>query len=266
MFSVLEIPAFAGMTIFRGALNLFMSIPRFYSASALAAGIPIELSSTAAHHAANVLRLRPGAALILFDGRGGEYSATLERVEKKRVLAQVQSHFPLERESPLAVRLVQALSARDRMDTTLQKAVELGVAHIVPVISQRSVVRLSGERADNRIAHWQQVAISACEQCGRNRVPQVEPIVSLTTFLERPPSNISRWMLAPHAEQALRSLDKPPATVELLVGPEGGLTEEEERAAAHAGFIPVRIGPRILRTETAAPALLAAMQALWGDF
>ena len=266
MFNVRWIPAFARMMIFRGALNLFMSIPRFYSPSALAAGISIELSPTAAHHAANVLRLRPGAALILFDGRGGEYSATLESVEKKRVLTRVQTHFLMERESPLVVHLVQALSARDRMDTTLQKAVELGVAHIVPIISQRSVVRLTGERADNRIAHWQQVAISACEQCGRNRVPQVEPIVPLITFLERPPSNISRWMLAPHAKQALRSLDKPPATVELLVGPEGGLTEEEERAAAHAGFIPVRIGPRILRTETAAPALLAALQALWGDF
>ena len=244
----------------------FMSIPRFYSPVALAAGMLIELSPTATHHAANVLRLRPGAALILFDGRGGEYFATLESAEKKRVLARVQTHFPMERESPLAVHLVQALSAGDRMDTTLQKAVELGIVHIVPVISQRSVVRLSGERADNRIAHWQQVAISACEQCGRNRVPQVEPIVSLTTFLERPPSNISRWMLAPHAEQVLRSLAKPPATVELLVGPEGGLAPEEERAAMDAGFIPVRIGPRILRTETAAPALLAAMQALWGDF
>lgn len=243
-----------------------MSIPRFYSPSTLAAGMPIELSPTAAHHAANVLRLRPGAALILFDGRGGEYSAVLESVEKKHVLARVQTHSPVERESPLTVNLVQSVSARDRMDTTLQKAVELGIAHIAPVISQRSVVRLSGERADHRLEHWQQVVIAACEQCGRNRVPQVAPIVPLATFLTPSLPGVSRWMLVPQAEQALRSLAKPTAMVELLVGPEGGLTTEEERAAAAVGFIPIRIGPRTLRTETAAPALLAAMQALWGDF
>ncbi len=243
-----------------------MSLPRFYTPHALAVGGHIELASSAAHHAANVLRMRVGDALILFDGGGGEYSAHLESVDKKRVVVSVDSHVDLERESPLAVTLVQAVSSRDRMDVTLQKAVELGVARIVPVMSQRSVVRLSGERAEQRVQHWQQVVISACEQCGRNQVPQVEALSPLVTYLERPSSDVIRWMLSPSAEHALRSLEKPQTEVQLLVGPEGGLTAEEERAAGDAGFTSVRIGPRILRTETAAPALLAAMQALWGDF
>ncbi len=243
-----------------------MSLPRFHSPFALAAGRRVELSSSAAHHAANVLRMRVGDALILFDGRGGEYSAYLESIDKKRVVVSVDSHVDIERESPLVVTLVQAVSSRDRMDTTLQKAVELGVARIVPVMSQRSVVRLSGERAEQRVQHWQQVVAAACEQCGRNQVPHVEALIPLVTYLERPSPGVGRWMLSPYAEHVLRSLEKPQTAVELLVGPEGGLTAEEERAAAEAGFTPVRIGPRILRTETAAPALLAAMQALWGDF
>lgn len=244
-----------------------MSLPRFHFPAPLAADSLVELPDSAAHHAARVLRLRAGDGLILFDGRGGEYSATLESVEKKRVVVKVHQRSDIERESALAVTLVQAVSARDRMEVTLQKAVELGVTHIIPVISQRSVVRLSGERADQRVQHWQQVVIAACEQCGRNRVPTVETLIPLTTFLQQPPVRpASRWMLTPPAQQALRTLQKPPAGVELLVGPEGGLTEEEERAAARAGFIPVRLGPRILRTETAAPALMSAVQALWGDF
>ena len=128
------------------------------------------------------------------------------------------------------------------------------------------MVRLSGVRAEQRVQHWQQVVISACEQCGRNQVPLVEALIPLATFLERPSSDVGRWMLSPDAEHVLRSLEKPQTAVELLVGPEGGLTAEEERAAGDSGFMSVRIGPRILRTETAAPALLAAMQALWGDF
>ena len=243
-----------------------MSLPRFHSSLALAVDSRVELGTSAAHHATKVLRLRVGDGLILFDGRGGEYSASLESIDKKRVVASVHGHQDTERESPLAVTLVQAVSSRDRMDVTLQKAVELGVARIVPVMGQRSVVRLSGERADQRVQHWQQVVIAACEQCGRNRVPPVEALIPLISFLQRPAPGVGRWMLSPQAEQALRALEKPQAAVELLVGPEGGLTDEEEGAAVDAGFMPVRIGPRILRTETAAPALLAAMQALWGDF
>jgi 16S rRNA (uracil1498-N3)-methyltransferase len=243
-----------------------MSLPRFHVDTVLAAGSHVELPSSAAHHAANVLRMRVGDTLVLFDGRGGEYSAHLESVDRKHVVAGVDSHHDIERESSLAVTLVQAVSSRERMDVTLQKAVELGVARIVPVMSQRGVVRLSGERAGQRVQHWQQVVIAACEQCGRNRVPPVEALVPLAAFLEPSSPATVRWMLSPHAGHTLRSLEKPRTAVELLVGPEGGLTGEEERAAGVAGFMPLRIGPRILRTETAAPALLAAMQALWGDF
>lgn len=243
-----------------------MSLPRFYSPITLAVGGPVELASSAAHHAVKVLRLRVGDALILFDGHGGEYTAAIERIDKKRVVVNVQSHQDIERESPLAITLVQAVSSRDRMDITLQKAVELGVARIIPVMSQRSVVRLDGERAEQRMLHWQQVVIAACEQCGRNRVPQVEALVPLASFLLQPGAQADRWMLSPRAEQALRTQAKPQAALQLLVGPEGGLNNDEESAAMHVGYKPVRLGPRILRTETAAPALLAALQALWGDF
>ena len=243
-----------------------MSTPRFYIPASLAVGTHMPLPDVAAHHAANVLRLRPADAIILFDGSGGEYTAHIEAIEKKRVVVSVESHLAIERESPLSITLVQAVSARDRMDTTLQKAVELGVAHIFPVMSQKSVVRLSGERADNRIQHWQQVVIAACEQCGRNRVPQVEPLTPLQTMFDRPAGDASRWVLSPLAEHPLRDMPRPEGSIELLVGPEGGFTADEVRAAGDAGFIPVRIGPRVLRTETAAPALIAALQALWGDF
>ena len=243
-----------------------MSLPRFYSPIALTVGSLVELASSAAHHAVKVLRLRVGDGLILFDGEGGEYTAAIERIDKKLVLVNVQSHQDIERESPLVITLVQAVSSRDRMDVTLQKAVELGVARIIPVMSQRSLVRLDGERAEQRMLHWQQVVIAACEQCGRNRVPQVEALVPLANFLQRPGMDAGRWMLSPRAEQALRTQEKPQAAMELLVGPEGGLSNDEESAAVNAGYRPVRLGPRILRTETAAPALLAALQALWGDF
>jgi 16S rRNA (uracil1498-N3)-methyltransferase len=243
-----------------------MTRARFFSSAALAAGQQVPLDDAAAHHASHVLRLRVGDPVVLFDGRGGEYRAVLTQVEKKHVLARIDEHLPIERESPLNVVLVQAVSARERMDVTLQKAVELGVARVQPVMAQRGVVKLSGERAEHRVQHWQQVVISACEQCGRNRVPLVSPLLTLTDYLQRPPSTRVRWLLSPAADQVLRTLPRPADGVELLVGPEGGFTPQEEQAAGAAGFVALRLGPRVLRTETAAPALLAALQVLWGDF
>jgi 16S rRNA (uracil1498-N3)-methyltransferase len=182
------------------------------------------------------------------------------------VTVAIERHDPVERESPLPVTLVQALSSGERMDLTIQKAVELGVARIVPVESERCVVRLKGERAEKRVAHWRQVAISACEQCGRNRIPEVRMISPLEVWLAAEKNDALRWVLLPGAHTALRDLPRPQKPVELLVGPEGGLTDAEADAAQRAGYQPVRLGPRVLRTETAAPALLAALQALWGDF
>jgi 16S rRNA (uracil1498-N3)-methyltransferase len=203
--------------------------------------------------------------MVLFDGRGGEYPAHIERIERDRVMAVLGAWAEVERESPLAITLVQALQAGDKMDFTIQKAVELGVRHIVPVESRRSVLRLAGERAAKRVAHWQGVVASACEQCGRNQVPLVAPLEKLENWLARPAPGVLRLMLAPDAERTLASI-RPAGEVQLLIGAEGGLDPQEMIAAKSAGFQAVRMGPRILRTETAGLAALAAMQVLWGDF
>jgi 16S rRNA (uracil1498-N3)-methyltransferase len=242
-----------------------MNQPRFYCREALSPGAHIDLPEPVARHAVRVLRLPPGAAVVLFDGRGGEYDARIERIERDRVVAALGAWRDVERESGLKVTLVQAVQAGEKMDYTVQKAVELGVSHIVPVDSRRSVIRLSGERAARRVAHWQGVAASACEQCGRNEVPQLAPLERLESWLARPADGVLRLILAPDAEQAL--VDLPPvASVQMLIGAEGGLDPQEIVAAQQVGFKAVRMGPRILRTETAGLAALAAMQALWGDF
>ena len=259
-----------------------MSIPRFHIPVPLTVAATLNLPEAAAHHATRVLRLRSGDVVTLFNGQGGEYSARITAIGKHAVTVAIERHDPVERESPLPVTLVQAVSSGERMDLTIQKAVELGVARIVPVESERCVVRLKGERAEKRVAHWQQVAISACEQCGRNRIPEVRMISPLDVWLSaevtspwmdevdrvgnRRSSDALRWVLLPGTHTALRELQRPQKPIEVLVGPEGGLTDAEADAAQRAGYQPVRLGPRVLRTETAAPALLAALQALWGDF
>ena len=242
-----------------------MNSPRFYCREALSPGGHVELPEPVARHAVRVLRLPPGAPMVLFDGRGGEYPAHIERIERDRVFAVLGSWCEIERESPLSITLVQALQAGDKMDFTIQKAVELGVRDIVPVESRRSVIRLAGERAGKRVAHWQGVAASACEQCGRNQVPLVAPLEKLENWLARPANGVLRLMLAPDAEVSLASI-RPVGEVQLLIGAEGGLDPQEVLAAKQAGFQAVRMGPRVLRTETAGLAALAAMQALWGDF
>ena len=243
-----------------------MNLPRFYCREALASGAHIELPEPVARHAVRALRLPPGASVILFDGRGGEYEARIERIEKDRVFAALGAWQDVERESPLQVTLIQAIQSGEKMDLTVQKSVELGIADIIPVDSRRSVTRLSGERAARRVAHWQGVAASASEQCGRNQVPMVAPIEKLENWLSRPaPADTLRLMLAPDAEAALGDL-APVRRVQMLIGAEGGLDPQEVLAAQQAGFRAVRMGPRVLRTETAALAALAAMQALWGDF
>ena len=218
-----------------------------------------------ARHAVRVLRLPPGAPMVLFDGRGGEYPALIERIERDRVYAELGAWQDVECESALKITLVQALQAGDKMDFTIQKAVELGIRDIVPVESRRSVLRLAGERAGKRVAHWQGVVASACEQCGRNQVPLVAPLEKLENWLARPAGGALRLMLAPEADNTLASIP-PHGEVQLLIGAEGGLDPQEVIAAQQAGFQAVRLGPRVLRTETAGLAALAAMQALWGDF
>jgi len=206
--------------------------------------------------------------VTLFTGEGGEYSARIVAVERSQVSAEVLQWLPTERESSLAITLVQALQAGEKMDLTVQKAVELGVARIVPVLSRRSIVRLSDERASRRVEHWRGIVVASCEQCGRNRLPLVDAPQGLENWLRQAPrANVLRLLLAPTAGVSLARLPQPDvaAGVELLVGAEGGLTPEEERLAVAAGFVSLRLGPRILRTETAGVAALAAIQLLWGD-
>ena len=207
--------------------------------------------------------------MVLFDGLGGEFEAHITRIDRGDVSVKTGAHLDVERESRLHVRLVQGLSSGDRMDITVQKAVELGVAAIQPVATERSVVKLKDERAQRRVEHWQNLAISACEQCGRNRVPEVAAVLGLPEWLaqlEMPaPHDEARLLLSPGAAQSLKEL-APVARMTLLVGPEGGLSQVETQLAQSRGFRPVRLGPRILRTETAALATLSAIQALWGDF
>ena len=220
-----------------------------------------------AHHVIHVLRLQAGAPLVLFDGRGVEYPALIKRIDKTGLTLTVTSRNAVSRESPLEIVLAQGISTGERMDYTVQKCVELGVSAIQPLITQRSVVRLSSERAGRRVAHWQSVSAAACEQCGRNQMPPVLPVQPLTKWLGEPAAlDGARYLLSPHAGAArLRDCGPPQGRVTLLVGPEGGWNAEETQAALTAGFTPLALGPRVLRTETAAVAALAAMQSLWGD-
>ena len=240
--------------------------PRFYCPLPLAPGAMIELPSGAAHHAARVLRLQAGAAVTLFNGEGGEFAARLERVNAHGASVRVDAWNGVERESPLAVTLIQGLAGAERMDYAVQKAVELGVAVIAPVATERSVTRLDAPRAGKRVLHWQQIAIAACEQCGRNRVPSIHPVREFGDWLIAPSAAGLRLLLAGDALQTLADLARPRGAIELLAGPEGGLAPGETAAAWRAGFRPVRLGPRTLRAETAGPAAMAALNALWGDW
>ena len=241
-----------------------LKMPRFYVDLPLAAGSMLDLPESVLRHV-QVLRLREGDALTLFDGRGGEYPATLTALAKKAAQVQLGTHLPLERESTLRLTLVQAVSSGDRMDYTLQKAVELGIGAIQPVFSERSVVKLAGERADKRMEHWRGVLIASCEQCGRNSVPQLLPLQPFGKWLATDATPGLRLLLSPLGTQRLRDLPRSDHAA-LLAGPEGGLTAAEEAAALAAGWQPLKLGERILRTETAAVAAVAALQTVWGDF
>jgi len=257
----------------RGIIPATMSggkiLTRMYFPGELEPGRSCTLPPPQAHHALRVLRLKKGGSVVLFNGDGAEYAAVVTEASRDRFALDVTGRETMDREAPFPVILAQAVSSGERMDYTIQKAVELGVAAIQPLEARRSVVRLSGDRARKRLAHWQAVATAACEQCGRNRVPRVLPLMRLDEFLAGRVARFEgerRVLLSPRSARGLRDLERPAGAIVVLAGPEGGLSPEEERAAVQAGFIPMRLGPRVLRTETAAVAALAAMQALWGDF
>jgi 16S rRNA (uracil1498-N3)-methyltransferase len=236
-----------------------------YVEESLASGKHCLVTGSAANHMMRVLRLAVGAAITLFDGAGGEYAARIESLRKDAVRVEVGAHAAIERESPLDVTLAQGVSRGERMDWVIQKATELGVQRIVPLITARSVVRLDAHQAPKKLQHWRGIAISACEQCGRNRLPELAAPMDLLDFLGGDaPGNAMRLVLSPAGNLRIGAI-KPVQKITLLIGPEGGLAPDEAEAAITRGFAAVQLGPRILRTETAAIAALAALQQQFGD-
>lgn len=241
-----------------------MRIPRIYTDSALATGRTCELDDNAAGHVGRVLRMQTGQQLTLFNGDGKDYQATIAAANKKQVQVEITGETAKHTESPLDIVLGQTLSKGDRMDYAVQKAVEMGVSRIVPLTTERCDVKLKGDREEKRLRHWQQVAISAAEQCGRARVPEVLPVMTLPQWLEYSQNCDLRLVLHHRTEKSLDALTKP-GSIALMIGPEGGLSADEITQAENSGFLPVALGPRVLRTETAPIAALALCQWLWGD-
>ena len=243
-----------------------MRVPRLHVDLPLAAGERITLPEAASHQVTRVLRLGPGDALTVFDGRGGEYDAAVARATRGAVEVEVGGHRPVDRESTLAVELGQGICKGDRMDLVVQKATELGVRAIRPVLCERTVVKLDPARAERRLIHWRAVAVHAAQQSGRTRAPDVTGVEDLETWLSRPCPGPG-LVLSPRAVASLSDLARPEPgeTLRLLVGPEGGLAPREIERARTAGFVGLRLGPRVLRTETAALVALSVLQARWGD-
>jgi 16S rRNA (uracil1498-N3)-methyltransferase len=240
-------------------------LSRVFTEAPLASGANVTLSGSAANHVNRVLRLRVGETLTLFNGSGGEFAARIEAFTGSTVTVAVGEARAVERESPLVLTLAQGVSRGERMDLVMQKATELGVTRLVPVLTERSVVRLDASQAERKLAHWRAIAIGACEQSGRNRPPEVSPPQPLGEFLRAGGASDTKLLLAPAAQLRLPQIARPVTAVTVLIGPEGGLTHEEQERALAAGFVGVRLGPRVLRTETAALTALALLQQEFGD-
>jgi len=244
-----------------------MRLTRVYAEGPLVAGKRVRLEGSAASHITRVLRLRVGASLTLFDGTGGEHEASIDKAAGGEVIVAVGERAAIERESPLQLTLAQGVSRGERMDLVVQKATELGVTQLLPVLTERSVVKLTAQQSDRKVNHWRAIAIAACEQCGRNRLPVIAPPVALGALFKSDAASGTRLLLSPGGTANLRDLPRPAAGggLTVLIGPEGGLTDEEEETALAVGFTVVRLGPRVLRTETAAIAAIALLQREFGD-
>jgi 16S rRNA (uracil1498-N3)-methyltransferase len=269
-----------------------MRLTRVHIDAELHSGRQVTVEGSAGNHIARVLRLRAGDALTLFNGQGGEYGASIAEIRRDGVLVTVLEHREVERESALQLVLAQGISRGDRMDWVVQKATELGVWRIVPVFTERSVVHLDDKQAAKKVQHWRSIAIAACEQSGRNRLPDIDPPLGLFDLLERqragtassaagsssaraaggpgahPVSSAglgTALLLSPGAELRLSDIPAHDTGVTVLIGPEGGLTDIEQETAIKSGYTPVRLGPRVLRTETAAVSALTLLQQRFGD-
>jgi 16S rRNA (uracil1498-N3)-methyltransferase len=241
-----------------------MRVFRIYYPDLLKVESQIVLTADASNHIANVLRAKPGQALVLFNGDGNEYSAVLIEVTKRNVQVQVEAKLSISVESPLHIHLGQGISRGDRMELVLQKATELGVTEISPLITERCGVNLSEQRWQKKHMQWQKIIIAACEQCGRNTIPILNMPCAFSHWINQSTTQL-RLTLHPRAEKAFRHISVPPAGVRLLIGPEGGFSENELYNTEQAGFHTVQLGPRVLRTETAAIAAITALQAIHGD-
>ena len=241
-----------------------MRVPRIYEPGPLSSHALLDLSEDGANHIGRVLRMQAGQELVLFDGRGGQYPATIQAVGKKQVQVQLAELDPVEVESPLAIHFGQVISRGDKMEFTIQKSVELGVTVITPLFSERCGVKLGGERLDKKLEQWQKIAISACEQCGRNRIPEIRPAMELAAWLAEPTAEL-KLNLHPRAPYSINTLPKPSHGIRLLIGPEGGLSAAEIELAREQGFADMLLGPRVLRTETAGLTAITALQCRFGD-
>ena len=241
-----------------------MRIPRIYEAVDLRPGLALSLSDEAANHVGRVLRMQAGQVVTLFNGQGGQYSAEITDAGKKHVTVLVGEFDDFDCESPLPFHLGQVISRGEKMEFTIQKSVELGVNEITPLFSRRGGVKLTGERLEKKIQQWQSIAIAACEQCGRNRVPTIRPAMALSDWLAEQTDDL-KLNLHPKAEFSVNTLPAPQGGVRLLIGPEGGLSDEEISQANAHDFIDILLGPRVLRTETAALTAITALQCRFGD-
>jgi 16S rRNA (uracil1498-N3)-methyltransferase len=242
-----------------------MRLTRVYVGAPVAAGKRLVVEGSAANHITRVLRLRNGDALTVFDGSGGEFGARIEEFRKDSVVVSVKDHRPLDRESPLPLTLAQGISRGERMDWIIQKATELGASRIVPLFTKRSVVRLDEKQAERKLQHWRAIAVAACEQCGRNRIPDLAAPMDFFDVLPADSSGVTRLLLSPTGDLRIDDLQDVAKGITVLIGPEGGLEDLEQEAAIAAGFKAVRLGPRVLRTETAAIAALTIIQRHFGD-
>lgn len=240
-----------------------MRIPRIYTPQALQDNTSITLEASASQHLVRALRMQKGDVLTLFDGNDGEYPARISEAGRKQVVVTTGARLDTSLESPLDIHLGIAISRGDRMDLVVQKATELGVSALTPLFTQRTEVKLAGERAEKKTRHWQQVAISACEQCGRNRLPLIHPVTRLDSWLTT--TDAQRKFVLHHRGHVTGDQGTRTESVALLIGPEGGLSAQEITAAEDAGYDALRLGPRVLRTETAPLAAIAILQAHWGD-
>jgi len=243
-----------------------MRIPRLYIQQPLSSGADITISGQTAHHVSRVLRLQAGAGVKVFNGDGHDFDAVLMEAGRTRIRLQIGACLPSVSESTLNITLAQGIARSDRMDLIVQKSVELGVSTIQPLWMQRCQGHSSTERMEKRIKHWQGIITAACEQCGRSRIPALDAPASYGNWISRQDTDALRLMLQPGSTDILRDFEPVHGNIIILVGPEGGMSQDEQLLATHAGFKGIRLGQRILRTETAALTALAATHALWGDF